>query len=240
MPKRGRKTKSSSSSPQKCGKGKAWRRGENKRLLRSNMNKYVQILENGESFFFRREISFFHHTSSISGERGKNAYNGKSITESRSHVDVALAVAKKVWAQNKRLQSIEVMHLDSGKRFRFNPESWQANGQRKFDSGKKSKRKQNYGISDHFEEECSSSSSYFSGFPRTDLRIHTPPPIRHRKRTNSDLEDSPRLLKSPRLSSSTGSTGLTPRLEAATIDREVSPLERPRRKIRQPKIGNLS
>jgi hypothetical protein len=29
---------------------------------------------------------------------------------------------------------------------------------------------------------------------------------------------------------------LTPRLSAASIDREVSPLERPRRKLRQPNI----
>ena len=35
------------------GKGKAWHRGENKRLQRSMANKYVQILENGELDFDR-------------------------------------------------------------------------------------------------------------------------------------------------------------------------------------------
>ena len=129
------------------------------------------------------------------------------------------------------------MHLDSGKRFRFDPETWQANGQRKFKSDKEKSRHREKSRIFTFEE-----------YSHSNLSIRTPPPKRHRKRTNSGLDDSPRASKSPRVSSHPESTGLTPRLAAASIDREISPLaaasidreisppERQRRKLRQPDI----
>lgn len=267
MPKKRKKKESCDTKKKKCGKGKAWRRGENKRLERSALHKYVQIYEDGKfflhlffflflfvsRFFFSREIfnqlslQFSHHVIFVLqyhltiGQQSKETYNGKKITETRSHVDVALAVAKKMWSRTKT-DIIIVKHLDSGRHFRFDPRSWmQSNGERKFDSGK-SKRRDRYNRTNMYEEESSfstiGSSSYSTGYGgQTNLRIRTPP-SRYRKRTNSGIDDSPRSLKSPRLSSpgSGSSTGLTPRLSATSINPDdVSPMER-RKKLRQPVI----
>ena len=232
MPK---KNKYKGRSAEKVGGGKAWRRGENKRLQRSTLNKYCQIIDGAFTLERCRASSstnFFFFSQQNPGERGAQIFNGKTITASRSHVDVALAVAKKVWARNKRFESIEVMHLDSGKRFRFDPQSWQTNSGRKFKSNTgKSKYRQKNRFFTFDDDDVSSSST-------RNLSICTPPAAssRTRKRSNSGLDDSPRASKSPRVSTNSGSTGLTPRLSAASIDREVSPLERPRRKLRQPNI----
>ena len=50
----------------------------------------VSLLSNATA---RQQTSFFFSTHP--GERGAQIFNGKTITASRSHVDVALAVAKK-------------------------------------------------------------------------------------------------------------------------------------------------